>query len=360
MDVNHRDHVGRTSLHVAIISRASDIACELINAGGRVSARLVDGKTPLHLAAQYDLVDVVKKLLERSAVNAEQVKKGDADKMDEDEDKGKKDLDRPSSEDDWSSDEDDGKEKDVVMKDAQDEADGSDEDEGDDDEDDDDEGDDEDGEEDGEAKKKAGVKEEKEKAEATGDIPDDEEDQPDILDINVEDWDFGFPALSYAILYASLPVLEVLITNGADVKAATKMNKYDSSPLLPLTLTILREDEDEACKIAERLLQAGASSSTADESMRTIFHMAVNAGKVKLVSTILKCDPNASSVVNFPAIKWNDVIFPLASAVKLGSYSIIAILLAYGAKVEFEEEDVTRAREAAYVPFFTVMNPAYE
>ena len=347
MDVNHRDHVGRTSLHVAIISRASDIACELINAGGRVSARLVDGKTPLHLAAQYDLVDVVKKLLEQSAVNAEQVKKGDADKMDEDEDKAKKDLDRPSSEDDWSSDEDDGKEKDVVMKDAQDEADEDDEDEGDNDED-DEEGDDGDG----ETKKKAEVKEEEEKAEATGDIPDDEEDQPDILDINMEDWDFGFPALSYAILYASLPVLEVLITNGADVKAATKLNKYDSSPLLPLTLTILREDEDEACKIAERLLQAGASSSTADESMRTIFHMAVNAGKAKLVSTILKCDPNASSVVNFPAIKWNDVIFPLASAVKLGSYSIIAILLAHGAKVEFEEEDVTRAREAAYVPFF--------
>lgn len=350
-----------TTLHVAIITRASDIACELINAGGRVSARLVDGKTPLHLAAQYDLVDVVKKLLERSAVNAEQVKKGDADKMDEDGDgdKGKKDLDRPSSEDDWSSDEDDGKEKDVMMKDAQDEADGGDEDEGDDDEGEKDEGDDGDGDGDGEAKKKAKVKEEeKEKAEATGDIPEDEEDQPDILDINMEDWDFGFPALSYAILYASLPVLEVLITNGADVKAATKMNKYDASPLLPLTLTILREDEDEACKIAERLLRAGASSSTADEHMRTIFHMAVNAGKVKLVSTILKCDPNASSVVNFPAIKWNDVIFPLASAVKLGSYSIIAILLAHGAKVEFEEEDVTRAREAVYVPFFASDEPS--
>lgn len=270
LNVNQRDYLGRTSLHVAIISRASDIACELIDAGVRVSARLVDGRTPLHLAAQYDLVDVVIKLLERNAINAELAKKDHRDSTNENEDEG----------------------------------------------------------------------------------GGDDDDKDDLLEVNAEDHDFGFSALSYAILYASFPVLEVLITNGADVK----MNKYKLRCLRPLTLTIFRDNEDEACKIAERLLRAGASSSVVDKHMCTILHMAVNARKVKLASHLLKCDPNANSVVNFPALKGNDVIFPLASALSFGSYSAVAILLAHGAKVNFEEGDITKAREAAYVPFSQMTN----
>ena len=49
LDVNHCDHVCQTSLHVALISHASDITCELIPTGDQVSVCLVDGKTPLHL-----------------------------------------------------------------------------------------------------------------------------------------------------------------------------------------------------------------------------------------------------------------------------------------------------------------------
>ena len=42
-DVNRRDHVGRTALHVAIFADAADVACDLVDAGARMSARLVGG-----------------------------------------------------------------------------------------------------------------------------------------------------------------------------------------------------------------------------------------------------------------------------------------------------------------------------
>ena len=64
-DVERRDHVGRTPFPIAILSKAADIACDLIDAGGRMTALVVDGRTALHLAAQLDLPVVVRKLLER-------------------------------------------------------------------------------------------------------------------------------------------------------------------------------------------------------------------------------------------------------------------------------------------------------
>ena len=71
VDVNRRDHVGRSPLHFAILCDAKDIVFDLVDAGARMSARLVDGRSSLHLAVQYNQVAVVRKLLERSAQNQE-------------------------------------------------------------------------------------------------------------------------------------------------------------------------------------------------------------------------------------------------------------------------------------------------
>ncbi|PPQ83597.1 hypothetical protein CVT25_006347, partial [Psilocybe cyanescens] len=54
LDVNQRDHVGRTYLHVAIFSKTTDIALDLIDAGSRITAPMADGRAPLHRAAQFD------------------------------------------------------------------------------------------------------------------------------------------------------------------------------------------------------------------------------------------------------------------------------------------------------------------
>ncbi|PPR01075.1 hypothetical protein CVT24_000396 [Panaeolus cyanescens] len=331
IDVNQRDHVGRTCLHVAIYCNASDIACDLIDAGARISARIADGRAPIHLAAQFNQIAVIRKLIERSAKNEEEDKKKAAAAEDE-EKEGDVPGPNTSSEDDWSSHDEDGME----IVEAEDE-DGDDEDE---DEDEDEDDDDED-----RPKKKSAGKAEESEEESKEEIPDDEEDQPDIIDINEADWDFGFTALAYSVLYGSIETVDALIVAGADVKAPS--SPKDARPIHPLTLTIIRPDEDEACKVAERLIQAGATSTTANDAMETIFHLMVVSGRTKLVSTILRCDPNAKTMLDFPALEYQNVIFPVVSAINASNYSMLAILLAHGGKLRLDEADVTRSIDAA-------------
>jgi len=337
IDLNNRDHVGRTTLHVAIFAGATDIACDLIDAGARISARLADGRAPLHLAAQYDQTAVIKKLLEKNKKNVEEAEKKKTD--DDTDDKVEEEPERPSSEDDWSSHDD----EDIELSDEDDE-----EEEEDEEEEDEEEEDEEDEDSENEAGNTRKTKSEADQPAKTGEIPEDsEEDQPDIIEIDIHDWDLGFTAFSYAVLFASVRTLEVLIAGGADPKLATNPNP-GYSPLHPLTLTILRDDEDEACKMAERLLQIpSVTSTTADQNMVTILHAAVSSGRTKLVETILRCDKNTSSVINFPAIQWNNVVFPVVTAIHKKHYAILGAMLAHGAKLNLDEEDITRALEAA-------------
>ncbi|KAF8826350.1 hypothetical protein HHX47_DHR5000307 [Lentinula edodes] len=257
VDVNRRDHVGRMPLHVAVLAKAEDVACDLIDAGARITSRLAEGKTALHIAAQLDQLKVVKKLLERSKMNEDLLKKdGDAE-----------------------------------------------------------EGNDDSGE-------------------------------PDVFDINAPDWDLCFTPLSYAILFASLPVIDTLLLSGADANLATTASYPDAPRLHPLLLTVYHSDEEQACSIAERLLQAGAASSAADQG-RTILYKMIEAGKTKLVNSLLRLDPKAGVVLNLPSMNMNNgrPTLPLIAAVQLNNLEMVTTLLAYGANVVFKAEDVVRAQE---------------
>jgi len=64
VDVNHRDHLRRPPLHFATFCNATEIACDLVDANARMTVRLVDGRTSLHLAIQHDEVTVVRKTRE--------------------------------------------------------------------------------------------------------------------------------------------------------------------------------------------------------------------------------------------------------------------------------------------------------
>jgi Ankyrin repeats (many copies) len=110
-ELNRRDHVGRTPLHVAIMSNSVEVAAILIDAGARMTARLVGGRTAFHLAAQMGQPVLVGKMLARSAYNEkraaeEKHKAKEAAKADS-EDPGKAERVRMSNEDDWSSEESD-------------------------------------------------------------------------------------------------------------------------------------------------------------------------------------------------------------------------------------------------------------
>ncbi|KAK7053725.1 ankyrin repeat protein, partial [Favolaschia claudopus] len=339
-DVNRRDHVGRAPLHFAIMCGAVDIACDLIDQGARMTARLVDGRTSLHLAAQRDLVPVVRKLLERSAENAENVAK----EADETEDKGgsgnamdvdKAERERMSSEDDWSSEDDEMAEDEDESEDSEGDSEGS----------------------EGFVKpKKPSADKKSESAVNVGDLPEDTPDEPDVFDLNLADWDLNFTALGHAIVFASVPVVEALLSAGADVKLVSQ-GKNSSHAILPLMLTIIPDDEDRTSKIAEILIKAGASCSAADPQMRTIFNQAVIANRPKLVDTFLRCDPNGKTALNHLVGSYSGASSSLSNAVGRGNYSVIAAMVAHGVKMAPSQEDVERAFAAG--PYSYVQNKQY-
>ena len=321
------------------------------------------------MASQYDQLLVVKKLFEKNALNvAEEEIKNPKKEEDAAIPQPPPDSEKPSSEDDWSSHSDEDIEM-VDVEDAEDEGDdddadddngeedddgggdddGGDDDGGDEDDDDSDEKDDDNESDDDDDKSSNDDKahSEPEVSQPTGDIPE-EDDQPDIIDPNLLDWDFGFSALSYAVVFASLSLIQALIGGGADIKTPTNVTSHHrSTPLHPLTLTILREDEEDASRVAECLIAAGATSTTANDKMWTIFHTVVSSGRARLLATILRCDEHAITMVNFPAFNWNHVTFPVVTAIMRRNYASLAVLVSNEARLEFDEADITRAQEAA-------------
>ncbi|KAG9040729.1 hypothetical protein FS837_000244 [Tulasnella sp. UAMH 9824] len=317
--INTRDHLGRTPLQFALLCSAEDICLDLIAQGGRMTARMVDGRCSLHLSAQMGLPKVLKALLEKSEKNkaeSEAKQKEAKDNEGKDKDVKMKDRDdearlfacvaeivankghpqiRDSSEDDWSSEDD-------VDKDYE------------------------------EAKKKVDPKGDPVKSEE--DPLEDSEDQPDILDIDAPDWDQSLTALGYAIINGSLPSVQILIAAGADCKIPRNLSDtYQGTPTFyPLTLTALTPDESVGAQIAEQLITVGgASCAAADSATVTVFHRLVSLNKPQIIETILKVDPTANAASRFLySPSWQYALHPIVSAFAAGQRAMVAVLLAYG------------------------------
>ena len=74
-DPNTRDFTGKAPLHLAVTNSTLEIAQALIDHDARLIARLVDGRTALHLAAIRGRVDIVSALLRKSEANEEEEEK---------------------------------------------------------------------------------------------------------------------------------------------------------------------------------------------------------------------------------------------------------------------------------------------
>jgi ankyrin repeat protein len=297
-DINRRDHVGRTPLHVAVLSNSVEVAGILIDAGARMTARLVGGRTSFHLAVQMGQSNLVKKMLVRSAYNEAEEEKRKIQEVATAEDPGDVERVRMSSEDDWSSEESD----------------------------------------DGKPLIKAPTTGDPEK---DADPLEDDKEAPDVLDISIPDWDFGLTALGYAIVSGSLEVVGVLLAAGADPNFVARAK--GTNPLHPLTLTIYTQDEGRATKIAELLVSAQAISSAADEKLFTIFHRIVVAKRTAIVSLLLTRDPNAKKVLDVPA--WScgfGLVYPVVSSIYSGDYATLSVLLAHGARLAHSPDDAYR------------------
>ncbi|KIO26966.1 hypothetical protein M407DRAFT_23791 [Tulasnella calospora MUT 4182] len=312
--INTRDHLGRNPLQFALLCSAEEICLDLIEQGGRMTSRMVDGRCSLHLAAQLGLPRVVKALLEKNEKNkAEKEAKEKEAKENERKDKGVKMKDkddeiRDSSEDDWSSENDEDRD----------------------------------------------YEEAKKKVDAKGDLKgeedglEDSEDGPDILDIDAPDWDQSLTALGYAIISGSLPIVQILIAAGADCKTPKNIsdNPYSTSTFYPLALTMLTPDESVGAQIAEHLITAGgASCSAADSDTVTVFHRLVSRNKPQIVETLLRVDSTAKAASRFLyARTWNSAVHPIVSAFSGGQRAMVAVLLAYaGSRVFIDLETYDRS-----------------
>ena len=68
-DVNQRDHTGRTPLQLAVSCSTLEVVRALISAGARLVARMANGHTALHLAAERGHVPIIEAIMERSERN---------------------------------------------------------------------------------------------------------------------------------------------------------------------------------------------------------------------------------------------------------------------------------------------------
>jgi hypothetical protein len=182
------------------------------------------------------------------------------------------------------------------------------------------------------------------------DLPEDNEELPDILDIHAVDWDLNWSPLVHAIVGGHSGVVDILLRAGADARTPWKTGEsYNQRTVYPLSMAIYNEDEKSACRIVERLLEAGASSTASDNSSISVFHSAVSAGALGVVRTMLRVDPNATTALNFLARPgYNQAILPLVTAITSVNRPMIALLLAYGSITSITEKDFDKSWDISY------------
>jgi len=221
IDINEKDYLNRSPLHLAVLNGHLEIVDLLLENGAKITAKMIDGRTSVHLASQSGYLDILKLLFKKSKLN-EQLKNSKIQESnihdsgnnndndnDDDSDKSLDILDTKELDNNYPKDDDDteNNEKDV-----------------------------------------------------------DDDDDDDIIDINSETWDHKFTALDYAIIFGNIDVVKYLISVGADVRCArkSKIKKFYVEKKLiyyPLDLCLLVYDQQIGMQIATILLENGATTS---------------------------------------------------------------------------------------------------
>lgn len=338
-DANRRDYTGRTPLQLAAANSTPEIVQCLIDHGARLVARLVDGKTALHLAALRGSVPIVSVLLRKSEENEEEESKKDdlrkearkAAKISSSADvaltgTAEHDAEVPSEEEDENSsdvdmleDADEDEEMDATTENSF-------------------------------VKVKAGQSD-------TGDnAVDEKDDEPDVYDVNVLGWDVAVSPLHLAIVNGHIDVVKCLVQDfGADILLPVKLlNDYDKSPraaLLTLVLA-LQLPMEKAEDMARTLIALGATMAQADMNQTTALQYYVGDGS-DMLSVMLDADKTgvarALNHVSVTGYQWNPAIMtPLLTAIQ-GRDGLAAFrLLTAGAKSEISFNAYIKSHQSKF------------
>lgn len=271
-DPNTRDYTGRAPLHLAVSSGSIEVVQLLIDHGARIIARLIDGKTSLHLAAMHGSVEIVRALLRKSEANEEQ----EAQKFDARRaaralngiDASLKDasINETTSVSDTGEDMSD---VDMVDDNLDDSLDAT------------------------TQGSMVNIKPSIQSREGALDFQDND-DAPDIYDVNVLAWDIAVSPLHLAIVNGHLEVVKCLVSEfGADVLLPIKLfNDHDRSAraaILTLVLA-LQLPLAEAKEMVNTLTQLGASVAQADINQHTVLHTSV-VHRPEMLTTLHSADP---------------------------------------------------------------------
>ncbi|KAL4744531.1 hypothetical protein BDW72DRAFT_199497 [Aspergillus terricola var. indicus] len=316
IDVNRRDHTGRTPLHLACMMSTPGIVQHLVDRGARLIARVADGRTALHLAAARGSVEIVRILLTKSEQNEEEEsRKEDAQKEARKVKEG--DTSENSDEEmvDVSSDEDDAY--------AHSNTTGS------------------------------FVRVKKEQDDEQAIVPDDADElDPDIYDINVLAWDNKASPLHLAILNGHVAVVDELVTSfGADVLLPVKLvHSYHNSPRAAILTLVLamRLPLDAAKAMTEKLLQVGASPAQADINQKTALHYLAHYGRHELLDIYKQYDqPAVDRAINHLSTTGPYYNFtaesPLTHAITVKDHTKVMKLLKMGAHPAISLDDYIEA-----------------
>lgn len=334
-----RDYVGRTPLHLAAINGSTEVVKLLVEGGAKLIYRLLDGRSALHIASQLGHTDIVKILMDKSLENEEEENEKADKKADElraakaaEAKKKEKEAAKAAA----SQDEDD-----IDMVDDEPESDS--ESLGDEDTDMDGEGSDDDSETQGFTKLKV---DDDKKPEASNDIPEDNEDEPDFYDINAPAWDLQCAPLHFAIMGGHVPVIRMLIEDyGADVLNPIKLAKTDqydrdNKAILPLVLATFAP-ADKVKETVKTLLDLGATTAQADMKHFTALHYIVESNKLDIIDLLFKHDgPAAKSALDVvPLGNDNRARIALSLALAERHEEMAKKLIGLGAKTSVAYDD---------------------
>ncbi|KAF7193362.1 hypothetical protein HII31_05341 [Pseudocercospora fuligena] len=337
-DPNTRDYTGRTPLHLAAANSSVEIVQLLIDSGARMVARLVDGKTALHLAAMRGSVEIVSALLRKSEANEEEAeKKTDARRAAHAAAKDSTTLDNAMSQttiDDQRASEEEA--SDVDMMDDSDED------------------------EDMDATTEnsiVNIKKPDIKADDKA-LEGDDEDEPDVYDVNVLAWDTAVSPLHLAIVNGHIDVVKTLVQEfGADVLLPIKIfNDYDKSAraaILTMALA-LQLPLEKAQEMTRTLISLGASTAQADISQNTALQYTI-AERPEMVNTLLDADKvGFDRAVNHLSVdaSWYSpsVTSPLMNAIQARDSSTALFLLLHGSKPEIDFSAYMKAYQTRREP----------